>query len=178
MYGTMERKPKKYAIDLSQLTVSRSENLQEYKRQYGKLYYATADHRQKRRQREKQYRQKHAEKLKFKLEEWRRKHPRYGGLKYRKEHNLIVTRLGGKCQKCGFTDRRALQIDHVNNDGDQERKNFSSTEIIARLLKLDETTLHTNYQVLCANCNWIKKYEIHELRWLTKEKSGLSLTTK
>src|SRR5438094_515100 len=30
--------------------------------------------------------------------------------------------FGGKCVRCGFSDKRALQIDHVNGDGYIERK--------------------------------------------------------
>lgn len=33
-----------------------------------------------------------------------------------------VVALGGSCVKCSFLDSRALQIDHINGGGTQERK--------------------------------------------------------
>lgn len=68
--------------------------------------------------------------------------------------------LGGpKCSKCGFADHRALQIDHIANDGAVRRKLTKEAG-----LKLYRQVIATNgagFQVLCANCNWIKKAE-HE----------------
>ena len=32
----------------------------------------------------------------------------------------VIDSLGGRCSRCGFNDVRALQIDHVNNDGNIE----------------------------------------------------------
>ena len=83
--------------------------------------------------------------------------------KYRKDHpqnkywvkrKKILEKLGGKCNQCGFNDPRALQIDHINNDGYQERRKFLSGEQI--LNKVLEDT-ENRYQLLCANCNVIKR---------------------
>jgi len=60
--------------------------------------------------------------------------------------------LGGKCCVCGFEDKRALQIDHVNNNGKQERA--KRVAIHNRIIK--DPTAKKEYQLLCANCNWIK----------------------
>ena len=65
--------------------------------------------------------------------------------------------LGGYCCKsCGFDDPRALQIDHIDNDGYAKRK---SGEVGKALYKLVVDTNGIGFQVLCANCNWIKKAE-------------------
>lgn len=66
----------------------------------------------------------------------------------------VFKRFGYKCFLCGFNDFRALQIDHINNDGFLERK-INSTVRYKKVLK--DTT--GKYQLLCANCNWIKRYE-------------------
>jgi RNase P subunit RPR2 len=71
--------------------------------------------------------------------------------------------LGGKCVKCGFSDIRALQIDHVNGGGVKHYKSRSSS---IRFYKdiLDEIKEGSEkYQLLCANCNWIKRYENGEV---------------
>ena len=72
----------------------------------------------------------------------------------------IIQLLGGRCQECGFSDVRALQIDHVNGGGRQERlkHNGCSPQYYKMIYqKIQEGSL--DYQVLCANCNTIKEFE-------------------
>ena len=58
-----------------------------------------------------------------------------------------------KCVKCGFSDEKALCIDHINNDGAKHRKRLGRKNIYSWIIK-------NNYpvylQVLCMNCNWEK----------------------
>ena len=64
--------------------------------------------------------------------------------------------LGGKCIKCGYDDWRALQIDHINGGGRKEHKQMKSrTAYHMHVIR----TGGSGYQVLCANCNQVKKYE-------------------
>lgn len=70
----------------------------------------------------------------------------------------VLEKLGNKCVKCGYGDTRALHIDHVNGDGKHER-NIRKT--IYRRILLDLVDI-SRYQLLCANCNWIKKVENNE----------------
>lgn len=79
--------------------------------------------------------------------------------KYRKYRDMIFAKLGEKCIKCGFNDRRALQIDHVNGGGTKQRGNLSGLTMIRRIYRDNQS----NYQILCANCNWIKRHEHGEL---------------
>lgn len=74
--------------------------------------------------------------------------------------NQVFDKLGHSCNRCGFEDRRALQIDHVNGGGNQEHSEFKSN--IAYMRKVLADTSGT-YQILCANCNWIKKSERMEV---------------
>ncbi len=73
----------------------------------------------------------------------------------------IFDKLGHKCTRCGFDDKRALCIDHINGGGYKELKSglsvFSYYEKV--LSDVDNT-----YQILCHNCNWIKKHENNEVR--------------
>lgn len=61
------------------------------------------------------------------------------------------------CVKCGFSDIRALSIDHILGGGGYHRK---SNTIIGtnfyRWLKLNNYP--EGYQVLCMNCQFIKRY--------------------
>lgn len=70
--------------------------------------------------------------------------------------------LGGRCRRCGFKDPRALQIDHVDGHGvaeivyHQERAGkVAYYKKVIRSIAMGEK----KYQLLCANCNWIKRWE-------------------
>ena len=80
---------------------------------------------------------------------------------YSRLRNLIFEILGDKCTNCGFEDIRALQIDHINGGGSQERKTTKRHPYLVVLEKLEKGD--EGYQILCANCNWIKRHEKEEL---------------
>lgn len=83
----------------------------------------------------------------------------------RKKHWLeLVRRLGSKCVCCGFSDIRALQIDHINGGGGVERRKRGGS-IYSYIVKLSDKELKNNYQILCANCNTIKMREREEYSW-------------
>jgi hypothetical protein len=65
--------------------------------------------------------------------------------------------LGGeKCVRCGFIDTRALVFDHKNGDGYKDR-GLNSHARLKKVLQYPEL-----FQVLCANCNSIKRIENNE----------------
>ena len=72
----------------------------------------------------------------------------------------IFRHLGGKCVRCGFSDQRALQIDHVKDNGAQHRREYPAEA--TRYKNILENIDSGEYQLLCANCNWIKQYERDE----------------
>lgn len=74
----------------------------------------------------------------------------------------VLAALGGKCIKCGFDDVRALQIDHVNGGGNREHENLPRYSFLKKVEKSIQDG-ESLYQCLCANCNWIKKFERKEL---------------
>jgi hypothetical protein len=76
-----------------------------------------------------------------------------------KRRLIIMEILGTKCVRCGFSDSRALQIDHINGHGGAERKTFSSPGAYYQHI-IDINGI--GYQILCANCNIIKKIENDE----------------
>lgn len=92
---------------------------------------------------------------------------RPANLKWHKEHwasmrKELIDFMGGKCLFCGFTDIRALQIDHVNGGGRQETKSNGSLKSPRHYQEHIQKN-RANYQLLCANCNWIKKHENQEV---------------
>lgn len=75
--------------------------------------------------------------------------------------------LGNKCVKCGYDkDQRALQIDHINGGGSQEVKTMGGTVMRMKFYNNNRALARKNLQILCANCNWIKRYENKEIyKW-------------
>ena len=81
----------------------------------------------------------------------------------------LLMAMGGKCCKCGFKDFRALQIDHVNGDGYIQRYNWKTlggldASQYYKIVKESFLKQENIYQLLCANCNWIKRHENREYR--------------
>ena len=92
----------------------------------------------------------HSEKRKDYREQWRLE-----------RRALVLTLLGDCCAQCGFSDSRALQIDHINGGGNKERIQMkSNTKLYTKILSFGTY----GYQLLCANCNWIKRVENKEYR--------------
>ena len=82
-------------------------------------------------------------------------------------HGRAVNKLGGKCSNpaCqwlnpdgsrGCTDPRCLQIDHIYGDGAEDRRHFKHILSFYRFVLKNDCA--DRYQVLCANCNWIKRH--------------------
>jgi hypothetical protein len=71
----------------------------------------------------------------------------------RRYRMMAISYLGGVCVGCGFSDIRALQIDHVAGNGAKERREIGNgSRFLKKVIKSSG-----EYQVLCANCNLIKK---------------------
>jgi hypothetical protein len=70
--------------------------------------------------------------------------------------------LGHECVKCGFSDKRALQFDHINGGGHRERMSFNGGCELIKYYSLNPEMAKQRLQVLCANCNWIKKHDNKE----------------
>jgi len=68
----------------------------------------------------------------------------------------VIEKYGGKCNCCGETQILFLTIDHVNNDGYQDRKELYGVKNPATMswyLKLRRECIREDLQVLCFNCN-------------------------
>lgn len=83
----------------------------------------------------------------------------------------ILELLGGvSCATCGFGDWRALHVDHRGGGGNRERVRGLPITVGLGLWKFralivkNVAAARRKYQVLCANCNWIKRHEAKECR--------------
>lgn len=81
---------------------------------------------------------------------------------------FVIDFFGGKCIRCGFSDIRALQMDHtLGRNGEKRLGNIDSRY---SFVKTFPEEAKVKYQLLCANCNFIKREENGEHR---KSKANL-----
>ena len=123
-----------------------------------KLYYQNNS--EKIKEKAKIYYHSKKEEIKKRHDEWMRKTaiPRSNK---RKLTRLLLIKLltdeKSECKKCGYNiDIRALQIDHIYGNGNEDRRIFLNPVSMYEYYcnHLEEAFLQL--QVLCANCNAIK----------------------
>lgn len=89
---------------------------------------------------------------------------------YREKHKwLIFELLGNKCSNPYklnhgdfLIDSRVLQIDHVNGQGTKELHETKGRSTYYKKVYGKILNGSKEYQLLCANCNWIKNREKKE----------------
>lgn len=84
---------------------------------------------------------------------------KYGRERYREIVNEIFELLGEKCSRCGYEDKRAIQIDHVNGGGNRERVARGNTVQIYKDILDGARNGSKDFKLLCANCNIIEGIE-------------------
>lgn len=84
---------------------------------------------------------------------------------YREIRKKILNKLGNKCILCGFDNPWALQVDHINGGGTKEIKKQGGKKVYYQMVLED---INGKYQLLCANCNWIKRHENNENHIVSK----------
>ena len=125
-------------------------------RQYSKEYYQK--NREKILQRTKKYRELHPEKKRQYDREHRAERIQRDNERNRKLRLETMNKLGGsKCMDCGYSDIRALDIDHINGREGKSRRPIQA--VCREILKMSQGEARAKYQVLCRNCNWIKHLE-------------------
>jgi len=99
-------------------------------------------------------------------EKWWNKKKKASGQKsrYDIEYNNRVKKealyhYGGntpKCVVCGYSNIEALEIDHMNNDGQSHRKENNYASGRQTYIWLRQNNFPEGFQILCANCHKIK----------------------
>lgn len=113
-------------------------------REYNRTYYLK--HQEERLRYNKEYHQQNAEAVRQRQNQSRL---------------AIIARLGNVCVRCGFSDIRALQVDHIHGGGAKHARSLSSGPTYYKNI-LNDPNFATKFQCLCANCNWIKRSENNE----------------
>lgn len=131
----------------------------EYQTKYAREIYSKTE---KAKQCQKRYHSKPEVKERIKNNQSKEKRRLYRRDYERRIRQRLINLLGGKCKKCGFSDKRALQVDHINAGGSQERKQRNYVGNFHNHVRNSILNNENKYQLLCANCNWIKRFENNE----------------
>lgn len=67
-----------------------------------------------------------------------------------------------ECVMCGFSDVKALSIDHINGGGTRERLNNPNLKGRSVYHYLNKMEFPDGYQTLCMNCQFIKRVDNNE----------------
>jgi len=78
-----------------------------------------------------------------------------------KERESLFEMYGHACAVCGISDKRALTLDHVQKNGNKERKEHGERGVYRKALSEYRPDL---YRTLCMNCQFIKKFRNNELK--------------
>lgn len=124
-------------------------------------YYQT--HKEQLKIKYKSYRDTHKEQIKNYRDSHKEEKKEYFR-EYRQKLKLkVFEKLGNKCANSNcpipkeLMDIRCLQIDHVHGGGLKERLSLKTWNPTTFYLKVLADT-EGNYQLLCAYCNWLKRY--------------------
>lgn len=76
----------------------------------------------------------------------------------------LYSRGEPKCAQCGELRIACLSIDHIQGDGAEHKKLIGGKTGTQFYLYIEENYDPDRYQVLCMNCQWIKREENRETR--------------
>jgi hypothetical protein len=118
---------------------------------------------------QKEYREKTKDKRKEYQKQWKLDNPEKVKGKSKEERARVkmevLTHYSQgipRCASCNFNDMRALQLDHIFNNGAEERREIFGNRFAAGTMFyrwVRQQNYPEGYQVLCANCNIIKERE-------------------
>jgi len=80
---------------------------------------------------------------------------------------MLFDILGRECVLCGYSDIRALQFDHINGGGRKEQRIYNDRATMVLFYVKNPELAKKKLQVLCANCNWIKRNDKKEFNQYT-----------
>lgn len=70
---------------------------------------------------------------------------------YERRKRQTINRLGGKCSNCGCDIYEALEINHINGGGNEERKTTSGITFFNQIIRGERNDV----EVTCKVCNAI-----------------------
>ena len=94
------------------------------------------------------------------MRQYRSERPRHyaeqSRLSKRRLRIKVLDAFGRICVLCGFSDERALTLDHRLNNGAQERKALGERGVYRRALEPEN---QGEYRMICMNCQFIERHK-------------------
>jgi hypothetical protein len=148
----------------------------EDEKEYLKHYYQL--HKKEIKERTKNHYQRNKKKHLAESLEWGRKHPekknQINKKCYNKRRLVILNHYSNNtcaCAFCGIKDIRVLSIDHVEGGGKEHLRKIGFKSIYDWLL---QNHLPPGFQVLCMNCQFIKRHTRNECKRKPKDTATLT----
>lgn len=92
------------------------------------------------------------------MREWRKMNPEKAKASWKrakqKQRAKLLKIYGEECALCGFNNPKALTLDHINQNGNEERKRLGERGVYYRAL---EKYRPDEYRILCMNCQFITR---------------------
>jgi hypothetical protein len=82
---------------------------------------------------------------------WERNYKQNTARYFLRNKEKLYAHYGDRCKCCGEKQKAFLTIDHVNNDGAIERKQYPTTNTM--IVHIIKSGFPDTYQILCYNCN-------------------------
>ena len=88
--------------------------------------------------------------------ELREKNAERERIRYAKQRQVVIDAYGNICSCCGESELLFLEIDHIENNGKEHRKQIG-TGAKTLVCWLIQNKFPDGFQILCSNCNQGKK---------------------
>lgn len=98
----------------------------------------------------------------------KRKNAEYARRKRQEKRKIVIQHYSPDlaCQKCGESDFRVLTLDHIHGGGKEHLRSIKANKLGGA--GIYKWTIKNNFpkifQVLCCNCQWIKRYYNNEIK--------------
>jgi len=89
--------------------------------------------------------------------ECRRRYEKDRGTRYRDLRNSVLDLYGHKCIHCGESRRPCLDLDHIDEELAKKERAAGMSSFSRVKGILDGSLNQFDYQILCANCNRLKR---------------------
>lgn len=125
--------------------VSKTEEYRKRQREYNRKWYQKNHDRAKamKRERMREYRAANPA-----------KHRALTNAAKRKRRQKLFAMYGSSCALCGFSDIRALSLDHIKGNGADERRAIGEFRVLSHALQEHRPD---EFRVLCMNCQMIHR---------------------
>ena len=91
---------------------------------------------------------------------------------YRRRRAEVLAMLGDCCAWCGHEDLAVLELDHIADDGADDRRRFQAARSMLSYYAKHPDEARARLQLLCRNCNWRKRKGLRKWGGPTAKSGG------